>query len=254
VVEKGVYAGERIAGEINIGCGVCNFCREGLSRHCPKRKTLGIYKKDGIFAEYVTLPDEIIFRIPDEISNEEAVFIEPVAAAIEILEQVKIPPDSKTAIVGDGKLGHIVAQILKLTGCYVKVYGKNEKKLKLLENLQISTDIFSGKIDRSYDYVVECSGSTGGFGTALSLIKPRGTIILKSTIVEPLSVDTSRIVVDEITIVCSRCGRFQPAIRLMKDKLIKVDYMISAIFPLEEYKKAFAYAKKRDTLKVLFKI
>ncbi len=253
VVEKGTFTGRRVVGEINLGCGYCDFCKKDLSRHCTNRSVLGIYKKNGAFADYITLPHKNLHPIPDNLSNEEAVFTEPTAAGMEIFEQVKIFPSDRTAVVGDGKLGQIIAQIVKLTGCYIKVYGKNEKKMELLEKLNINTDIFNNVIKHKYDFVIECSGSPKGFETALKLVKPRGVIILKSTFVNSLKIETSKLVVDEITILGSRCGRFQPALRLLENRLIKVDYLISKIFSADQFKKAFNYAKRKDSLKVLLK-
>ena len=254
MVEEGKLKGKKVVGEINIGCGVCDFCKKGLSRHCVNRSVLGIYKRDGAFAEYITLPDANIYSVPNNISDLEAVFTEPVAASLEILEQIKITPDSRTAVVGDGRIGQIIAQVIKLTGCYIKVYGKNKKKLELLEKLNINNDILCENIKNKYDFVVECSGNPKGFETALNLIKPRGKIILKSTFAAPLKFAASKVVVDEITILGSRCGRFQPALRLLANRLIKVDYLVSKVFPVEEYVNAFKYVKKKDTLKVLLKM
>jgi len=254
IVEDGKLKSKKVVGEINVGCGVCDFCKKGLSRHCINRSVLGIYKKDGAFAQYITLPDPNIYPVPDNISDLEAVFTEPVAAALEILEQVKITPDSRTAVVGDGKIGQIVAQVIKLTGGYIKVYGKNKEKLELLGKLNINTDILLGNTKNKYDFVVECSGNPEGFETALNLVKPRGKIILKSTFAVPLKLATSKVVVDEITIIGSRCGRFQPALRLLKNKLIKVDYLVSKVFPIDQYVEAFKYAKRKDSIKVLLKI
>ena len=254
MVEEGKLKGKKVVGEINIGCGVCDFCEKGLSRHCVNRSVLGIYKRDGAFAEYITLPDANIYSVPNNISDLEAVFTEPVAASLEILEQIKITPDSRTAVVGDGRIGQIIAQVIKLTGCYIKVYGNNKKKLELLEKLNINNDILCENIKNKYDFVVECSGNPKGFETALNLVKPRGKIILKSTFAAPLKFAASKVVVDEITILGSRCGRFQPALRLLANRLIKVDYLVSKVFPVEEYVNAFKYAKKKDTLKVLLKM
>lgn len=254
MVEEGKLKGKKVVGEINIGCGVCDFCKKGLSRHCVNRSVLGIYKRDGAFAEYITLPDANIYSVPNNISDLEAVFTEPVAASLEILEQIKITPDSRTAVVGDGRIGQIIAQVIKLTGCYIKVYGKNKKKLELLEKLNINTDILCENIKNKYDFVVECSGNPKGFETALNLVKPRGKIILKSTFAAPLKFAASKVVVGEITILGSRCGRFQPALRLLANRLIKVDYLVSKVFPVEEYVNAFKYVKKKDTLKVLLKM
>jgi alcohol dehydrogenase len=172
--DRDEWMGKRVVGDINLGCGECEYCRTGLRRHCPQRRVTGILDKDGAFAEFIAYPVTNLFTIPDSISDEEAVFIEPLAAACEILEQVHIEPTHRIAVVGDGKLGQLIARVLRLTGCRLTVYGMSERKLGLLGPLGIETILAESHRNDKYDVVVEASGSPSGFAKALELVKPRG--------------------------------------------------------------------------------
>ena len=247
-------SGKRVVGEINIACGKCSFCNIGLSRHCFNRQTLGIFNKDGVFAEYITLPDKNLHILPDNVSDFEGVFVEPLAAALEILEQVHIEPAKEVAVIGDGKLGSLIAQVLKINGNFVTVYGKVKKKLDLIKSLGIHTEKIDGPIEKKYDFVIECSGNPAGFLDAVLITNPRGTIILKSTFHENLNFDIAPLIINEITLIGSRCGRFEPAIRHLQNKLINTDILISEIFQLKDSVEAFEYAKQGKSLKVLIKL
>ena len=249
--DRNEWMGKRVVADINLGCGECEYCRNGLRRHCPQRRVTGILGKDGAFAEFIAYPVTNLFAIPDSISDEEAVFIEPIAAACEILEQVHIEPIHRVAVVGDGKLGQLIARVLRLTGCRMTVYGMSEQKLRLLESLGIETSLSESSMNEKYDVIVEASGSTSGFAKALELIKPRGVFVLKSTMHEATSINTASLVIDEIQLIGSRCGRFEPAVRLMENRLIDVKPLISGIYPFEDAMGAFEEAKKPATLKVL---
>lgn len=246
--------GKRVVGEINIACGRCDFCKKGLKRHCINRSVLGIANKDGVFAEYITLKNENLLIVPDSVTDYEAVFTEPVAAALEIREQLHIPPDEEIAVIGDGKLGMLIAQILRLNGNEISILGKNRSKLDILKSIGFEAfpgENYSGK---KFNFIVECSGNTEGFKKALELINPRGVIVLKSTYHENLTFDVSQVVVNEINLVGSRCGRFAPALNILEKKLIKTDFLISKVFKLEDAVTAFEYSQKSDTLKVLIEI
>lgn len=249
--ERG-WIGRRVVGEINIGCGECEYCRSGLDRHCPYRTVMGIQGKDGALAEYLTLPIKNLHPVPEGVSDERAVFTEPLAAALEILEQVQIKPDNRVCVIGDGKLGLLVAQVLRLTGCELTCIGKHQNKLKILDSKGIKTlliDDINGLPKQ--DVIVECSGSPEGLISALNLIKPKGKVILKSTYHQGVEFNPARIVVDEIELVGSRCGRFEPAIRCLRRNLVDVESLITRIFPFEKALEAFEFSKKREVLKVL---
>lgn len=259
VVEKAEDAkhlvGKRVVGEINAGCGVCEKCLFGDARHCPERTVLGIVGRDGAHAEFLTLPSRNLLEVPLEISDEEAVFVEPLAAAFGITEQVEIFPDTKLAVIGDGKLGLLCAQSLALKSENVLLVGKHEEKLSLAEKRNIETLLLNSasKLNRSFDIAVEASGSETGFSTALDLLKPRGKLILKSTFHGKPAWEAWRVVVDEITIVGSRCGRFQPALELLKTKRIDVESLVSEEFSLGEGVKAMENAARKGVMKVLLK-
>lgn len=245
--------GKRVVGEINAGCGVCDLCRSGDSRHCPLRTVLGIKERDGAHAEFLTLPARNLFEVPDEVSNHEAVFTEPLAAAFGITEQVEISPEMQVAVIGDGKLGNLCAQSLVLKSENVSLVGKHKEKLSLLAKRNIEGVLLKDalKIKRAFDVVVEASGSESGFNLALDLLKPRGKLVLKSTFHGTANWQAWRVVVDEITIVGSRCGRFAPALELLRDKKIDVENLINEELSLSAGVKALEIAQKKGVMKVL---
>ncbi len=248
--------GKRVVGEINLACNTCSYCAQGLQRHCPNRQTLGIFNKDGCFSEYFTLPKENILLVPDNISDEEIVFIEPIAAALEILEQVKIEPRHKVALLGDGKLGLSIALVLNAYNIDFVHIGKHEEKLALSSKMGSKTKLLaeiSNEYKMSFDIVIEATGSKGGFETSLSLVKPRGTLVLKSTIAANEGLNLASVVVNEITIVGSRCGLFAPAMRLFENNKIDVKPLISHILPFDNALDAFELNKKKEVIKVLLK-
>jgi threonine dehydrogenase-like Zn-dependent dehydrogenase len=248
--------GARVVGEINAGCGSCARCLDGDPRHCPNRTVLGIVGRDGAHAEYLNIPAVNLLRLPDNVSDEKAVFVEPLAAALGITEQVRIERTTRVAVIGDGKLGLLCAMSLALSSERVSLFGHHREKMKIAENVGIGTFLSTeihADMHRSFDMVVEASGSESGFATALDLVRPRGKIVLKSTFQGDPSWEASRVVVDEITIVGSRCGRFEPAIDLLSSGKIDPTPMISATFPLEDGVKAMNRAKEKGVLKVLLR-
>ncbi len=246
--------GKRVVGDINIACCKCFYCAHQMSVHCPQRSVLGILKRDGVFAEYTTLPLKNIHVIPDSVSDEEAVFIEPLAAAFEILEQVDISPEDKVCIMGDGKLGILIAQVVSLTKCNLTAVGNHKDKLSILDNVGICTRLSSDLSDDQFDIVVDCTGSESGIKTALHIVKPRGRIILKTTVAKQSTVDLNAIVINEISLIGSRCGPFAPAIEALSTKKINLLPLISREFKLEDGLEAFQYAARKEALKVLLKI
>ena len=257
VVEKSQnpdLVGKRVVGEINAGCNKCDSCKKGMQRHCPNRTVLGILKRDGAFAEFLSLPEENLHVIPDSISDEQAVFVEPLAAAFEIKEQISLNSDWKVAVVGDGRLAQMICQVLKLSCPDVTCFGRHQSKLANLEKFEIPTKIGIDDSDSQiYDLVVEATGSNSGFADTMKLVKPRGTVILKSTIASRENLDLTPTVVNEITLVGSRCGLFKPAIDALATGIVSVDSMIDSTFPLEKFSDAITHAKKPDTLKVFLK-
>ena len=245
---------KRVVGEINCACNDCSWCHQGLQRHCPNRSTLGIWQKDGCFSEYFTLPKENVIEISDNIDDTTATFTEPLAAAYEILEQVHIKPDAKVAILGDGKLGLCISLVFNALNIDYIHIGKHEEKLAISKNLGAKTMLLSEikeEDKKSFDVVVEATGSTGGFETSASLVKPRGTLVLKSTIVAREGLNLASIVVDEVNIVGSRCGQFRPILRLLEKGKIDVKPLVSAVYGVDEFEKAFEENSKRGSLKVL---
>jgi threonine dehydrogenase-like Zn-dependent dehydrogenase len=258
VVEKSTdhaLVGRRVVGEINAGCGKCDLCRAGDSRHCASRTVLGIVGRDGAHAEFLQLPARNLFRVPDNVSDEHAVFTEPLAAACGILERVSISKDDRVAVIGDGKLGLLCAQALALTGAQLLLIGKHESKLRIADRRGIETTMptEAAKRGREFDVVVEASGAAPGFALALDLLRPKGQLVLKSTFHGKTELDAARIVVDEISIAGSRCGRFTPALDLLKKGAVDVDSLISEEFPLSKGVQAMRRAAARGVLKVLLK-
>ena len=246
--------GKRVVGEINCGCGNCSYCFRNLQRHCPNRQTLGIFQKDGCFADYITLPLENIVEIPASVSDEVAVFAEPVAAALEILEQVHIKPADKIAVLGDGKLGLLIAFVLSTMQADLTLVGKHENKLEMASKQGIKTKLLETlEIKKDFDIVVDATGSVNGFETAVSLVKPRGILVLKSTVAADKPLNLAPIVIDEITVVGSRCGQFKPALRLLAKEKFDIDALVSGVYSFENALEAFEVNKQKDTLKVLLK-
>ncbi len=256
VVESGApnLVNKRVVGEINAACGKCYFCMTNQPTHCEQRTVLGIVNRNGAFANYLTLPVANLHPVPEQITTDAATFTEPLAAALEIQEQVKILPEHKVLVVGDGKLGQLVAQTLALTGCNLLVIGRHHDKLEKLESRGIAVGFEDIVSPRSFDIAVECTGNPDGFNLALSGLRPRGTLVLKSTYAGKLTLDASALVVDEITVVGSRCGPFAKALDLLSQKKVDVTSLIETCYPLEEGLAAFSHAQQRGTLKVLLKM
>jgi threonine dehydrogenase-like Zn-dependent dehydrogenase len=244
----GIADGRRVVGEINAACGTCQSCRAGRRTHCDRRSVLGIINRNGAFAEYLTLPAENLHEVPDNISDQEAVFAEPLAAALEIQEQVRIGKTDRVLVVGDGKLGQLVARTLALTGCRLTVMGRHREKLRLLDGIDTTT---GGVPPRSFDVAVECSGSSEGFAMARAALRARGTLVMKSTYAGELTVNASSLVVDEITLVGSRCGPFAPALALLEKGTVDPRPLIQATYPLDEALRAIEHAQRPGTLKIL---
>jgi threonine dehydrogenase-like Zn-dependent dehydrogenase len=247
--------GQRVVGEINAGCGHCELCQSGDSRHCPNRTVLGIVGRDGAHAEFLKLPVVNLIPVPDEIPDLHAVFTEPLAAACGILERVSISPDTKIAVIGDGKLGLLCAQVLRTTGAAVTLIGKHQSKLAVAKRCGIETTLNeeAGRRARKFDVVVEASGSPSGFDLALNLVHPRGVLVLKSTFHGATEVDAARIVVDEISVVGSRCGRFAPALDLFAAGAVDVESLVSEEFKLADGLQAMARASQAGVMKILLR-
>ncbi len=263
--ERARWIGRRVVGEINVSCSaygyrpVCVFCRRGLKTHCTRRTVLGIVTHDGAFAEYLTLPLENLHVVPDSVSDEQAVFVEPLAAACETLEQVHIEKFREAAVLGDGKLAQLVARFLRTKLRHVVMYGKHERKLALARLVGVQTKRVQGKtsdakrVVKNYGLVVEATGSPSGLTFAQQLTEPRGTLVLKSTFHGAAPVQTWPIVVKEITVVGSRCGPFAKAIVLLRSGKVDPTPLITRTFPLAEAARAIQVAQKKGVMKVLIK-
>jgi len=245
------WLGRRVVGEINAVCGVCEACRSGRPTHCEKRSVLGILNRDGIFAEYATLPLGNLHLVPDSVSDEMAVFTEPLAAALEIQQQVQIRPTDRILLIGAGRLGQLIAQTLALTGCDLRVVARHPLQQNLLIGRGIRLIDESDIQPRRWDVVVEATGSPSGFDLARRALRPRGTLVLKSTYRGELTLNLSPFVVDEITVVGSRCGPFAPALRLMEMREVDPTPLIAAHLSLKDALQAFEQAAKAGMLKVL---
>lgn len=245
--------GRRVVGEINLACGKCEWCARGLGRHCPTRTVLGIVNHPGAFRELLTLPERNLHVVPAALSTEQAVFTEPLAAACEILDQVRIPRETEVAVLGDGKLGLLIAQALHAHGARVIHYGRHRNKLGISAAAGVETRPASKLPQTAYDFVVDATGSPEGLTQAVSMTRPRGTVILKSTVHGLLPLDTAPVIVNEITLVGSRCGRFEPALKLLRSGKVAVEKMVSDEFPLEEAPRAFERAAEKGVLKVLLR-
>lgn len=251
VVEEGPepLLGRRVVGEINAACGTCEACLASRRTHCERRTVLGIIGRHGAFAEWLSLPAENLHVVPDGLATELAAFTEPLAAALEIQEQVRITPAERVLVVGDGKLGQLIAQTLALTGCRLTVVGRHASKLALLAVREIETTEMVAE-GRRFDVAVDCTGNADGFALARKALRPRGTLVMKSTYAGDLTVNASSLVVDEITLIGSRCGPFAPALRLLESGAVDVRPLIQSSFALEDGLAAFEEAQKPGALKV----
>jgi threonine dehydrogenase-like Zn-dependent dehydrogenase len=245
------WVGRRVVGEISAACGGCPTCLAGMRSHCERRSVLGIVKRDGAFAQYLALPTANLHAVPDALGDELAVFTEPLAAALQVQEQVRVTPDDRVLVIGAGKLGHLVAQTLAATRCRLQVLGRSPRPLALLAARNIATTTAEALVKHRADVVVECTGRPEGLELARQAVRPRGTIVLKSTYHGPATVDLSRFVVDEITLVGSRCGPFAPALELLASGRVDPSPLVETRYPLEESLAAFEHAAKPGALKVL---
>ena len=246
--------GKRIVGEINVGCGKCQMCTTGLERHCSQRTVLGIYKRDGAFAQYLSLPEKNLHVIPDSVSDEQAVFVEPLAAAFEIEEQLHIEKDSKMAVLGDGRLAQLIMRVLRITHPNIICFGRHANKLQLAEKIGIKTKTtISSQDEHTFDVVIEATGSESGFLDTMRLVKPRGMVVLKSTIASKNKLDLTPAIVNEITFVGSRCGPFRPAIQALASGIISVDDLIDSVYSLDNLNDALDAARNPERLKVLLR-
>jgi threonine dehydrogenase-like Zn-dependent dehydrogenase len=253
--EDGTWIGRRVVGDINIGCGACPACRNGVKEHCESRQVLGIRGRDGAFAEYLSLPSGNLHAVPDAVTDLAAVFVEPIAAACRILEQVSLGPATRVAVMGDGRMGLLIAQVLASVGASVVLLGKHDDRLALARRLGIeakrSPESVPGPRGR-FDIVVEATGAADGLGRALTFVRPRGTIVLKSTVHGMPAMSTWPIVVDEITVVGSRCGPFGPALDLLARGAVTAAPLVTCLTGLDDFERAFREAK--TGLKAVFAI
>jgi threonine dehydrogenase-like Zn-dependent dehydrogenase len=245
------WIGQRVVGEINASCGECDLCRRGMFTHCRRRRVLGLQNYDGAFAELFRLPARNLHRVPPSIPDEGAVFTEPLAAACQILEAVPILPSDRVVVIGAGKLGLLAAQVLRLTGAELSVIARRERAVALLEGWGIPVVGRRDLPENAIDVVVDCTGNEQGFAEVLALVRPRGTIVLKSTYPGVPQADLTRIAVNEIRVVGSRCGPFEAALRLLNRRLVEVEPLIEGRYALSEAAAAFEHAARPGALKVL---
>lgn len=251
--EAAEWLGRRVVGSINLGCRRCAVCLGEGPEHCPNRTTLGIHNKDGVFADYVTLPVVNLLAVPDGVADEEAVFTEPLAAALRIREQIAVRPSARAAVVGPGRLGLLVAQVLGLAGTDVTILGRRAESLALPRQLGLVSGLVEEAADDSFDLVVEATGNDAGLAHSLRLVRSRGTLVLKSTFAGQAHVNLTKLVVGEITVVGSRCGPFAPALRLLERGAVQVRPLIEAEYPLADGLAAFEHAARPRVRKVLLR-
>lgn len=250
---SGRFKGQRVVGEINCACHVCEMCSGQLSNHCPNRTVIGIVAHDGAFADSVLVPDRNLHVVPDHVRDAEAVFVEPIAAACRIAEQISLNGGEVVTVLGDGRLGNLCAQVLRHQGCQVRVVGKHDFKLRILDELEFQTvQLAELRPQRDSDIVVDCTGSPTGLTTALQLVRPCGTIVLKTTVAADQTLHMAPFVIDEIKLIGSRCGPFAAALELLSNRSISIGPLLTATYPLEAATAAFEHAVRKDTLKVLF--
>src|SRR5262245_23046398 len=248
------WRSRRVVGEINFACGTCEYCARALGRHCAQRTVMGILGADGSFAELLSVPVQNLHAVPEGVEDEKAVFTEPLAAAFEILDQIQLDPGHEVLVMGDGKLGMLCAQVLKLTGARVTVLGKHRDKLALVKRTGVRTVLLEDWKPGLFDVVVEATGSESGFKLALRCVRPRGTLVLKSTIAGEHNVSLAPLVINEITVIGSRCGLFPPALQALAEKSVSVTPLIERAYPLVEGLDAVAHAGRPGTRKILLRV
>lgn len=253
IAQSGEFAGKRVVGEINCVCDNCDYCAKGLGNHCPHRSVIGILNHDGAFADSLVVPFANLHVVPDELSDDLATLVEPIAAALQIPEQVSIQSGMQVVVVGDGRLGNLCAQVLAGFGCRVVVVGKHDSKLQTFATLGLETVRLdeSDELLRSADLVVDCAGSNTGLATALKYVRPRGTVVMKTTVAGEHQLSLAQIVIDEVTVVGSRCGPFAKAIEWLTDDRLQLDGFVSGKYPLEDFEAAFTRAQEKDAMKVI---
>lgn len=245
--------GKRVVGEINFGCGHCDVCRRDLARHCPNRSVMGILNADGAFAEYLAAPAENLHVVPDGIDDEQAVFVEPLAAAFEILTQIQLDPGDEVLVLGDGKLGNLCAQALRLSGAKITALGKHPDKLALIKKAGVRTILLKDWQPRLFDIVVEATGSASGLKFGLGAVRPRGTLILKSTLAGDHQVSLASIVINEINVIGSRCGPFPDALNALAARQVSVTPLVEKIYSLDDALTAVAHAATRGARKIFLR-
>lgn len=245
------WQGRRVVGSINVGCGQCEMCQQGVVAHCPNRQALGIHGRNGSFADFIAVPVRNLHAVPDAVPDKAAVFTEPLAAALRIREQVLLSPSLQTAVIGPGRLGLLIGQVLALGGTNVIMLGRSDSSLALPKQLGLKAALASETDERHFDLIVEATGNEAGFAEALRLVKPQGTIVLKSTFHGLPKVDLTRLAVDEIKVVGSRCGPFAPALRLLAKTAVSVQPLIDACYPLSQGQAAFNHAAQPGVRKIL---
>ncbi len=256
VARSGRLAGRRVVGEINCWCGACEWCERGLGNHCPSRTVLGILGRDGAFAETLVLPERNLLEVPDDLDDRMAVFAEPVAAAFQVLEQIDVRSFECVTVLGAGRLGNLCAQVLDSVGCAVRVVGKHDAKLEVLQRMGIDTcRLQDAPADRASDLVVDATGSETGLATALGLVRPRGTVVLKTTVAGEQQMALAPVVIDEVTVVGSRCGPFDRAIAALGEGSVDVVPLVSDVVPLEEAPEALRRVRDdRELVKVVIEM
>ena len=245
------WVGRRVVAEINVACGRCDRCRVGLTNHCSRREVVGVRGRAGAMAEEVVVPVENLHAVPDELDDDAAVFVEPLAAAFRIAEQLDIGSSSRVGVWGDGRLGLLVAMALATTGCALTIVGRHPHKLELVRHTGATLRTSGDVLRRDFDVAVDATGTPEGFADALGHVRPRGTVVVKSTLSQPLSLDPTRLVVDEICVMGSRCGPFEPAIAALAEGTIDPRSLVDMVYPLRHGLEAFEHASRSGALKVL---
>lgn len=251
--DDGRWVGRRVVGTINLACRRCRVCAGSGPEHCPHRTVLGIIGKDGAFADYLTLPEANLIEVPDALPDEVAVFTEPLAAALRIREQVAVAPTARIAVVGPGRLGLLIAQVLALAGSRVTVLGRRDASLELPRRLGLEVGLVAEQDDDAFDLVVEATGNDAGLAESLRLVRPLGTLVLKSTFAGQAAVDLTKLVVGEVNVVGSRCGPFAPALRLLASRAVAVEPLVEGDYPLADGLAAFEHAARPGVRKILLR-